>query len=296
MKAIYIILVLSLSILADSRPIFIMVYDKNCEACMNTINLISKDTKLSEAIINYTKPFQMTKEEAAANNLLVRMVPTFFILDPNTNQMLVKPLEGAIDNPRDFERYLIQIYETFNNQLQGAVESISKKYKIQNAILLALVDIESKFKPLAISVVTEKVDYFQNLDKKKYKVLIGGKAFHHDKSIVSIYPNNLDNAKSIAFDLKKNNFSFAVGLGQINTTNFSKKEIENIFDPVYNLNKSITVLQDCSKQYDDIIHIVECYNRGGKNLSKMLKKKIYYFPYYARFYKSYKKYKLDQDL
>ncbi len=99
---------------ADNKPTFIMVYDQSCNACNETIKIIATNKKLSSTILTLTKPFQMTTEEAAKNNLLVRTVPTFFILDTNTGKMLTKPLEGAIKNPNDFTRFLEQIYSALN--------------------------------------------------------------------------------------------------------------------------------------------------------------------------------------
>jgi thioredoxin-related protein len=99
---------------ADKKPIFIMVYDQSCNACNQTISLIARNKELGNTITTLTKPFQMTVQEAEQNNLLVRSVPTFFLLDPNTNKMLVKPLEGAIKDPQDFTRFLKQIHSALN--------------------------------------------------------------------------------------------------------------------------------------------------------------------------------------
>jgi len=117
MKKIIAVMLLAGSVLwADVKPIFIMVYDPGCKACQQTIRLIAKNKELSGTILNLTKPFQMTIEQAKQNNLLVRSVPTFFLLDPNTNEMLVKPLEGGIENASDFSRFLRQVYNALNNK------------------------------------------------------------------------------------------------------------------------------------------------------------------------------------
>lgn len=114
MKFFLLILVYTGVVFADVKPIFIMVYDNSCSACKRTILLINNNKNLNSAILNYTKPFQMSVNEAAENNLLVRSVPTFFLLDPKTSKMLVRPLEGEIVDPNDFARFLKQVYRSLN--------------------------------------------------------------------------------------------------------------------------------------------------------------------------------------
>ena len=113
-KILLLVLIITSLSYADKKPIFIMVYDQSCSACSQTISLIAKNKELNQAILKLTKPFQMTVQEAQQNNLLVRSVPTFFLLDPNTNKMLIQPLEGAIKNPADFTRFITQIHSALN--------------------------------------------------------------------------------------------------------------------------------------------------------------------------------------
>jgi len=115
LRTLLIFILISSFLKADNKPTFIMVYDQSCNACKETIKIIATNKKLSNAILTLTKPFQMTTEEAAKNNLLVRTVPTFFILDTDTGKMLTKPLEGAIKDPNDFTRFLEQIYSALNS-------------------------------------------------------------------------------------------------------------------------------------------------------------------------------------
>jgi len=113
-KIILSFLLLFNNLYADIKPTFIMVYDTSCEACKNTIKTIATNRELRTVILTQTEPVQMTREEAEKNSLLVRTVPTFFLLDSSTGKMLTPPLEGAISDPKDFIRFLKEIYNALN--------------------------------------------------------------------------------------------------------------------------------------------------------------------------------------
>ncbi len=109
-------LLLSLSLYAQTKPIMIMVYNKNCPDCIQTINLIRNDQTLLQAINQYTKFIMISEEEAAQKQLYIRKTPTFFFYDGEQgNSMLVPPLEGGIADSHDFARYLKAIYMDINH-------------------------------------------------------------------------------------------------------------------------------------------------------------------------------------
>lgn len=179
-----------------------------------------------------------------------------------------------------------------NIQIAHAIKNANKISGIPENVYFTIMSIESNFEPLAISVVTseKRAKLIKKLHSPNIKVLVGGKAFHQNRRVVSIYPKTVEYAKLIAKTLKENKYSFAVGLTQIDTSNFSLSEVEQMFDPKKNLEKSAKVLKGCYKRFGNLTHRIECYNRGGGNLNRMLKTKKRYYPYYARYKKHHKKY------
>ena len=165
--------------------------------------------------------------------------------------------------------------------ISNAIKEVSKKYNISQELLYTIIDIESGFNPLCLSLVTNKEGAEKLKDANNEDIKIIANNYKDKRYIVSLYPKNIDISKAIAHAFKEQKLSFDVGLAQINSINFKKDEIDTIFEPIFNLEKSAKVLQTCSDVYENTQEIIECYNRG------MVNKKSY--PYYARFVKSYNK-------
>lgn len=176
-------------------------------------------------------------------------------------------------------------------EIATAILNISKKYKIKPQILFTIASIESDFEPLAIAVETSprSAKVLTMLRSQGIRVIGGGETFHSKKSVVSIYPDDLDAAILIAEVLEKEGFIFDLGIMQINTFNFNLAESIEMFYPNKNLEKAAIHLSGCIKRFKKEAHQIECYNRGGGNLNKMLKKGGKYYPYYKRYKKHYKR-------
>lgn len=164
-----------------------------------------------------------------------------------------------------------------------AIKSTSTKQSIDQRVLYTIVDIESKFSPFTICMLTTKSNalQFKNINHPNIKIVTSEYKLNPNKWVVSFYPETLGLAKALARAFKKQGFSIDVGLGQINSVNFSTEEIDYIFEPNYNLQKSSTVLKSCAKEKKDLKDIIECYNYGLKNRGS--------YPYFNRFVESFNK-------
>jgi len=169
-------------------------------------------------------------------------------------------------------------------QLSQAILENARKYNLDPKILYTLVRIESNFEPYAIAVETsrESANMLKGLRSDHIRVQVG-KTYHSNLYLVSLFPDNKEDAKQIVILLKKLHFIFDVGLMQINTVNFNHKETAKMFDMNYNVKKGAKIFYSCTKLFKSFKHQVECYNRGAGNLRKSLRKGKSYAPYYNRF-------------
>ena len=203
------------------------------------------------------------------------------------------------------EYFILSLFIFFNCSASDKVFSeehvaetlikVAKEKKINAKILYTIASIESNFEPLAIAVETtsRSAGVLTALRSKNIRVIYDkekSKTFHSKISIISLYPKDLETAKYIIKILKKYHFCFDVGLMQINTFNFKEKEVEAMFYPEKNIKKAAEVYGHCKQRFSSLKHRIECYNRGKGNLSKDLKRKKYYYPYWKRFKRHYKKY------
>ncbi|HHO42671.1 MAG TPA: hypothetical protein ENN12_04865 [Epsilonproteobacteria bacterium] len=182
--------------------------------------------------------------------------------------------------------------KTFSEKEVGeAMIKVAKNYNIKPEILYTIASIESNFEPLAIAVETsrESAEILSKLRSLNIRVVFGDrKTYHSKKSLISIYPNDYEDAILIIGLLEKYKFSFDVGLMQINTWNFTLDEVEEMFVPEKNLEKAAIVYNDCRHHFKTTPNRVECYNRGVKNLKRALQgKNKNYKPYWERFKKHY---------
>ena len=128
----------------------------------------------------------------------------------------------------------------------------------------------------------QNAKYFKKLENKNVKITISNYSLNRAKWVVAIKPINEAYAREIAKMLIKDGFSIDVGLGQINSVNFSKDELDDIFNPEFNLKKCAKVLRKCyNAKSKDMRNTIECYNYGMRNRHSN--------PYYKRFYEHYKK-------
>lgn len=174
------------------------------------------------------------------------------------------------------------------DEVAFAIHQNAVKYNIDPKIIYTLIFIESGFNPNAIGVVTsyEKAQKLKALSAENIVVKIGT-TYHSKISLVSIYPKDFQTASFIANQLEIFGFTFDAGLMQVNTVNFSLEESMRIMEPQKNIEKGTKHLALCFKQFSSMRYVIECYNRGGGNLSKMLRGKKRYFPFWERFKKHY---------
>lgn len=171
-----------------------------------------------------------------------------------------------------------------HDEIIDAIVDVSRKEGVASSILYTIIKIESNFKPFAISFLTNKENalYFKSLETNNISIKISNYSLNRNKWVVAINPINEEYAKEILKLLIKNGFSVDVGLGQLNSYNFTTKDIENIFNPTYNLTKCAKVLRKCYKvKNKDLQKTIECYNYGMRNRNSN--------PYYKRFYEHYMK-------
>ena len=176
----------------------------------------------------------------------------------------------------------IKLFAYDQNNIMQAIEIVSSEENISKDILFTIVKIESDFSPLVISFLTneENAKYFKTLENENIKIVIGKYSLDNSKQVVTIYPNTLRRAIKISKSLLENNFNIDVGLAQINSSNFSINEIDEIFEPLNNLRRSSKILRNCyNAKNKKMQETIECYNYGMRQRES--------YPYYTRFYNFY---------
>jgi len=178
--------------------------------------------------------------------------------------------------------------ETTEHNIAYEIKKNASLYSLEPRVIYALISIESGFNPNAIAVETtyEKAQVLKALESKEI-VIKTGETYHSKISLVSIYPEDFATAIFIVRKLKELGFIFDAGLMQVNTVNFSAEEAISILNPSENIKKGVRHLASCIKQFAILKYSIECYNRGGGNLRKMLRGKKRYFPFWERFKKHY---------
>lgn len=157
------------------------------------------------------------------------------------------------------------------------LKDASKKYGIDSKVLYTLAKIESNFNPLIISFTTKNPKQYNFANFKKTTSKYG-----KNKYIVSFSTKDttkIEELKQALRILIRLNLKVDAGLMQINSVNFTDNEIDKIFEPRYNIKKSLKVLKYCIASKKQTKHAIECYNKGNQKVKK--------YNYYARFLKSY---------
>ncbi|ULO04496.1 transglycosylase SLT domain-containing protein [Campylobacter sp. RM12651] len=176
----------------------------------------------------------------------------------------------------------IKMFAFTDLEIAEAIKKVAFEENINPKILYTIVKIESNFNPKIISMLLEKdeVNKIITLNRKnKFKVSFYDYALNSNKKIVNILAYNKDDLVILTQILKENNFSFDVGLAQINSYNFSISEVEQVVSLEGNLRKATQILKSCIVAKKDIENAIECYNYGLKPRKKNI--------YFARFKKSF---------
>ncbi|OCS21965.1 hypothetical protein CFVI97532_07130 [Campylobacter fetus subsp. venerealis cfvi97/532] len=148
----------------------------------------------------------------------------------------------------------------------------SAKSNINKRVLYTIAKIESDFTPLIISFTSYKKDH-------NYPNLIRSVGKYKNKYIISFRGDEI-NLKNALEDLINKGYKVDVGLMQINSVNFTKDEIGDIFNIKYNIDKSVSVLKTCIDLTKTTKQSIECYNKGKKS-------KYSNYDYYEKFKNSY---------
>lgn len=129
-------------------------------------------------------------------------------------------------------------------EIANSLKSVAYEKNIDARILYVFAKTESDFKPYIISFLTSDGDFV-----KRLKIAFEGKDFKfrsskYDKSryAVSIYSGNKADMIAIADFFWDFDFNVDFGLMQISKQNLTRDELEQIFDPSYNVQKSYEVL------------------------------------------------------
>lgn len=148
--------------------------------------------------------------------------------------------------------------EYSKQNIANSLRNVSAKSKIDKRVLYTLAKIESNFTPLIISFTSYSKDFsYPNLTKKvsKYK----------NKYIISFNGEEYD-LKLAVLDLIDKGYKVDCGLMQINSANFKKNEIDDIFKLDYNIAKSTKILISCINSKGKLSDSIECYNKGTKRI------------------------------
>lgn len=167
-------------------------------------------------------------------------------------------------------------------EIANAIKKVAFEENISPRILYTIVKIESNFNPKIISMLLKKneVNKITTLNyKNRFKVSSYDYALNPDKKIVNITAYKKEDLVVLVKILKENNFSFDVGLAQINSHNFSVSEIESIVSLEGNLRKATQILKSCITAKENIEDAIECYNYGLRPRNKNI--------YFARFKRSF---------
>ncbi|WP_081302505.1 transglycosylase SLT domain-containing protein [Campylobacter fetus] len=172
---------------------------------------------------------------------------------------------------------------TTKEDIANSIKSVAKSEQIDERILYTIAYIESKLEPYTINFITNEKfakRVKRELDKAKYDVKISKyNKTSYAVGITSKQHNAILALASALYELKMN---IDLGIMQISKQNIKKDELENIFNPRFNLEKSALILKKCGDKYSKFYEIIECYNKG------FIQKKSYsYFRKFATNYNTF---------
>lgn len=169
---------------------------------------------------------------------------------------------------------LLPCFSYDNFEIANALKLASIQNDIDKRILYTLAKIESNFNPLVISFTSKQNHFsFKNLTKRTSR--------YKDKYLINFLGEEKDLQEALRH-LMRQGIKVDVGLMQINSTNFKEKEIPFIFNPSYNVKKSLEILKYCIKEKRIVKDSIECYNKGANRTYQS-------YEYYKRFYISFLK-------
>lgn len=160
-----------------------------------------------------------------------------------------------------------------NENIANELRAVSAQNNIDKRVLYTIAKIESNFTPLIISFTSKDTNFsFKGLKKKV--------SAYGNKFLISFQGKEEDLQRALKI-LIKQGIKVDAGIMQINSVNFKESEIEHIFNPAFNIQKSAHILKQCQNAKSTLKHSIECYNKGLRKVSK--------FNYYEKFKKSFLK-------
>lgn len=162
-------------------------------------------------------------------------------------------------------------------EIADSLKKVAYDSNIDVRVLYTIAKTESDFKPFIISFLTdnkEMIDYLKNGFKDSVYSFRASK-YDSNRYAVSISSEDKGAMLELSSFFWDFDFNIDFGLMQISKQNLTKDELEYIFEPEYNINKSKDVLLLCGSKYETAKEAIECYNKG------FAKKQNY--NYYAKF-------------
>ncbi len=157
-------------------------------------------------------------------------------------------------------------------EIANSLKNASKINNIDARVLYTIAKIESAFDPFIISFVSDRSDFrFDNVDVKVAKF--------RSKKLINISSKSPQTLIKIAHKLIDDGYKIDVGLMQINSQNFSKNELNQMFDLDKNIKAAAKILKSCNTKYQTMQKTIECYNKGFKGAKSL--------DYFTRFKNSF---------
>jgi type IV secretion system protein VirB1 len=175
---------------------------------------------------------------------------------------------------------MILVANLYCNERQAiadAIISVSQKSGLDKSIYYTIVNTESNFNPYSIGIIGSA----KLLQKIKETKLFSVKTSKYGNNYLISVAGSKKDILSLSAALYEFDINFDMGLMQISRQHVTKDELKRIFDFEYNIAKGSNILHSCTKKFNTISEIIECYNRGfqvGKNKK-----------YYELFAKNYSK-------
>ncbi|QKF65557.1 transglycosylase SLT domain-containing protein [Campylobacter corcagiensis] len=169
-------------------------------------------------------------------------------------------------------------------EIANSLKIVSYQSELNIGILYTIASIESNFNPYIISFVTSDIDLLKKLEngfkdtKYNFKYSKYGKK-QYLANISSVSEKAMIKIADFFWDM---DFNIDFGIMQISKQNLTKSETKYIFNPLYNISKSSSILTSCNEKYKDLKNVIECYNKGFVKKNK--------YNYYAKFQHNYNKF------
>lgn len=135
-----------------------------------------------------------------------------------------------------------------------SLKQVAREEQIDVKLLYSIAKIESNFEPLIVAFTSDRKNYrFENakVSVKPYK----------NKYLIQVRADEYT-LKNIVRQLTNAGINVDVGIMQINSINFSNRELNQIFKPKYNIQKSTRILKNCNAKFYTLKDTIECYNKG----------------------------------